>query len=136
VGSSTYLRANPDLACGLKARRHDFQNSVHGGAGGAGGAGSRSNSAQITFAQNTDSTVFVVFGVVCVLLAVLNWFAWPTIRAGWEAERPSGKTGPGLPVSALFFPVLYVGGLLNALSAAGRHRPKPGAPPANGDRRS
>jgi hypothetical protein len=38
--------------------------------------------AQITFAVESDSTVFLVFGLVCLLLAVLNWFAWPAIRAG------------------------------------------------------
>jgi hypothetical protein len=90
---------------------------------------------QATFAEPSDSTVFLFFGAVTLFLALLNWLAWPTIRAGWEAGLQPGEAGPDLPVSASFWPV-YVGGLLNALSAAGLHRAKPGAAADNSDRRS
>ena len=90
--------------------------------------------AQTTFAQESDSTVFPAFGVVCLLLAGLNWFAWAAIREGWDYGRRPGEGGPVLPVSASFWPV-YIAGFLNALSAAGRHPSRSGAP-RGGDRRS
>ncbi|MBV8120670.1 MAG: hypothetical protein JO081_12130 [Alphaproteobacteria bacterium] len=89
---------------------------------------------QATFAENSDSTVFLLFGAVVGLFAVLNWFAWSAIREGWDyGQRPS-QPGPGLPVSASFWPV-YIDGLLNAFSAAGLPWAKPGPSTRSRDRR-
>jgi hypothetical protein len=88
---------------------------------------------QATFAEESDGGLFLFFGILSLLLAVLNWFAWPRMRDGWDYGQDAGRAGPSLPVAASFWPV-YIDGLLNAVSRAGPP-PKSGEPSRDGDLR-
>lgn len=89
---------------------------------------------QIIFAERSDRFLFLSFGVLSLLLAVLNWFAWGTIREGWDYGRKPGKAGAALPVSASLWPV-YIAGVMNLFSGTGSQRPKPGASGTDGNGR-
>jgi hypothetical protein len=56
------------------------------------------------------------FGVLCLLLAVLNWFAWDTMREGWSQGRSMKKGGVNLPLDARFGPV-WIKGIFDTLGA-------------------
>jgi hypothetical protein len=72
--------------------------------------------AQATFATRSDGGVFLVVSVICLGLAVWNWFVWGMVREGWNYGRGSGKDGPGLPVTAWFWPI-YISSVFRMLGA-------------------
>jgi hypothetical protein len=83
--------------------------------------------AQATFATSTDGGLFLVVGIVCLGLSIVNWFVWDAVREGWSYGRGSPKDGPGLPVAAWLWPA-YIKGLSRALGAPDADRPERGDP--------
>ena len=72
--------------------------------------------AQAIFATIGDGSVFLVFGVLWLGLAVANWFTWRTLREGWACGRDAVRSGPELPLSGWFWPD-YFKGMLRVLGA-------------------
>jgi hypothetical protein len=51
-------------------------------------------------------------GVLCWVLAILNWYGWDTMRAGWSYGRERDRGGTDLPLLARFGPI-YIKGIMN-----------------------
>jgi hypothetical protein len=86
--------------------------------------------AQATFALRSDGGMFLVLGVLCLGLSVLNWFVWEAVREGWNYGRGTPKDGPGLPVAVAFGPV-FINGLLRTLGAPEPDKSEAAAPSEN-----
>lgn len=77
---------------------------------------------EITWADDSDGHVFIVFGILSAALAVANWLLWDTIRAGWNSGHTSDKEGAKLPSLAWSWP-LYVNALYNLWRANETRQP-------------
>jgi hypothetical protein len=68
----------------------------------------------------TDAGPANPFGILFVLLAILLWFGWEEICAGFSTAW-SGGDGPNLPLLARFGPV-FITGILTNLKRQARPR--------------
>jgi threonine/homoserine/homoserine lactone efflux protein len=64
------------------------------------------------WAQTSDHLLFLFVGIVAGGLAVLSWFGWETLRAGWNSGEAPRKDGGKLPALAWSWP-LYISAIYN-----------------------
>lgn len=68
------------------------------------------------------------FGILFAFLALVIWFAWDAVSAGYASSRPEGDSAE-LPLLARFGPV-FISGITESLRTVGlpRQHPKRGKP--------